>query len=62
LPVRQADLVSEVTGPPKSVAYDVGRRADTPPLSALAEKQGVALHEIYFLQTAKGEYLGCKET
>jgi len=59
LPVRQADLVSEVTGPPKSVAYDVVG-APTRAAVSFAEKQGVALHEIYFLQTAKGEYLAAK--
>jgi glycyl-tRNA synthetase beta chain len=59
LPVRQADVVSEVTGPPKSVAYDaVG--APTRAAVSFAEKQGVALHEIYFLQTSKGEYLAAK--
>jgi glycyl-tRNA synthetase beta chain len=59
LPVRQADVVSEVTGPPKSVAYDaVG--APTRAAVSFAEKQGIALHEIYFLQTAKGEYLAAK--
>src|SRR5215469_16353883 len=46
LPARQADLVSEVTGPPKSVAYDpVG--APTRAAVSFAEKQNVALHEIY---------------
>ena len=56
LPVRQADVVNEVTGPPKSVAYDaVG--APTRAAVSFAEKQGVALHQIYFLQTPKGEYL-----
>jgi glycyl-tRNA synthetase beta chain len=59
LPVRQADVVNEVTGPPKSVAYDaVG--APTRAAVSFAEKQGIALHEIYFLQTAKGEYLAAK--
>src|SRR5258708_20941684 len=61
LPVRQADVVSEVTGPPKSVGYDaVG--APTRAAVSFAEKQGVALHEIYFLQTPKGEYLAAKNT
>jgi len=59
LPVRQADVVSEVTGPPKSVAYDVVG-APTRAAVSFAEKQGVALHEIYFLQTPKGEYLAAK--
>ena len=59
LPLRQTDVVNEVTGPPKSVAYDaVG--APTRAAVSFAEKQGIALHEIYFLQTAKGEYLAAK--
>src|SRR5258708_23986414 len=61
LPIRQADVVSEVTGPPKSVAYDaVG--APTRAAVSFAEKQGIALHEIYFLQTPKGEYVAAKNT
>lgn len=60
LPVRQADIVSEVTGPPKSVAYDsVG--APTRAAVSFAEKQGIALHEIYFVQTPKGEYLAARQ-
>jgi glycyl-tRNA synthetase beta chain len=60
LPERQADVTTEVTGPPKSVAYDaVG--APTRAAVSFAEKQGVALHEVYFLQTPKGEYLAAKQ-
>jgi glycyl-tRNA synthetase beta chain len=59
LPVRQADVVNEVTGPPKSVAYDVVG-APTRAAVSFAEKQGIGLHEIYFLQTPKGEYLAAK--
>ena len=60
LPVRQADVTSEVTGPPKSVAYDaVG--APTRAAVSFAEKQGIALHEVYFQQTPKGEYLAAKQ-
>jgi len=59
LPVRQADAESEVTGPPKSVAYDsVG--APTRAAVSFAEKQGVALDELYFVQTPKGEYVAAK--
>jgi len=58
---RQADVVSEVTGPPKSVAYDsVG--APTRAAVSFAEKQGIALHDVYFVQTAKGEYLAARQT
>lgn len=58
---KQADIVSEVTGPPKSVAYDaVG--APTRAAVSFAEKQGIALHDVYFVQTPKGEYLAAKQT
>ena len=57
---KQSDLELEVTGPPKSVAYDaVG--APTRAAVSFAEKQGVALHEIFFVQTPKGEYLAAKQ-
>ena len=58
---KQEDVVSEVTGPPKSVAYDaVG--APTRAAVSFAEKQGVALHEVFIVQTAKGEYLAARQT
>ncbi|GAC1631411.1 MAG: glycine--tRNA ligase subunit beta [Candidatus Acidiferrum sp.] len=57
---KQADVMNEVTGPPKSVAYDaVG--APTRAAVSFAEKQGIALHDVYFLQTPKGEYLAAKQ-
>jgi glycyl-tRNA synthetase beta chain len=60
LRTKQADVVSEVTGPPKSVAYDsVG--APTRAAVSFAEKQGIALHDVYLLQTPKGEYLAAKQ-
>ena len=60
LPARQADVVNELIGPPKAVAYDpVG--APTRAAVSFAEKQGVALHEVYFVETPKGEYLAAKQ-
>ena len=60
LRTKQADVVSEVTGPPKSVAYDsVG--APTRAAVSFAEKQGIPLHDVYLLQTPKGEYLAAKQ-
>src|SRR6267154_1645213 len=57
---KQADVVSEVTGPPKSVAYDtVGE--PTRAAVSFAEKQGVALHELFLVQTPKGQYLAAKQ-
>jgi len=58
---KQKDVISEVTGPPKSVAYDsVG--APTRAAVSFAEKQGITLHEVYLAQTPKGEYLAAKQT
>jgi glycyl-tRNA synthetase beta chain len=58
---KQADLETEVTGPPKSVAYDnVG--APTRAAVSFAEKHGVALHELITVRTAKGEFIAAKVT
>ena len=60
LPLRQADVEFEVTGPPKSVAYDaVG--APTRAALSFAEKQRVHVSSLYLVQTPKGEYLGAKQ-
>src|SRR5712671_6645660 len=57
---KQADIEIEVTGPPKSVAYDsVG--APTRAALSFAEKQGVHVSGLYLIQTAKGEYLAAKQ-
>jgi glycyl-tRNA synthetase beta chain len=57
---KQADLVTEVTGPPKSVAYDsVG--APTRAAHSFAEKQGLSVYDLYVLKTSKGEYLAGKK-
>jgi glycyl-tRNA synthetase beta chain len=61
LPVKQADLVSEVTGPPKSVAYDAQGQPTRAAVS-FAEKQSIRLVDVYFVQTPKGEYLAAKHT
>jgi glycyl-tRNA synthetase beta chain len=60
LKVKQADVVNEITGPPKSVGYDVVG-APTRAAVSFAEKQGIALHDIYFVHTPKGEYLAAKQ-
>ena len=58
---KQVDLELEVTGPPKSVAYDnVG--APTRAAVSFAEKQGIALHELHTVQTARGEFIAAKVT
>ena len=57
---KQADVLNEVTGPPKSVAYDsVGE--PTRAAHSFAEKQGLALKDLYIVRTPKGEYLGAKQ-
>jgi glycyl-tRNA synthetase beta chain len=61
LPMKQADAVNEVLGPPKSVAYDsVG--APTRAAQSFAEKQGLHVNDLYLVQTPKGEYLAGKQT
>jgi glycyl-tRNA synthetase beta chain len=56
---KQVDVESEVTGPPKSVAYDhVG--APTRAAVSFAEKQGVPLHELHLVETPKGPYVAAK--
>ena len=61
LRAKQADVETEVTGPPKSVAYDsVG--APTRAAQSFAEKQRVHVSDLYLVQTPKGEYLAAKQT
>lgn len=60
LVAKQPDVEIEVTGPPKSVAYDsVG--APTRAALSFAEKQGVHVSGLYLIQTPKGEYLAAKQ-
>jgi glycyl-tRNA synthetase beta chain len=61
LVAKQADIENEVTGPPKSVAYDPGG-APTRAAVSFAERQGVPLHSVYLVQTPKGEYIAAKVT
>jgi glycyl-tRNA synthetase beta chain len=57
---KQVDVEMEVSGPPKSVAYDsVG--APTRAALSFAEKQRVHVNDLYLLQTPKGEYLAAKQ-
>jgi glycyl-tRNA synthetase beta chain len=60
LRAKQADVEAEVTGPPKSVAYDsVG--APTRAAQSFAQKQRVHVSDLYLVQTPKGEYLAAKQ-
>jgi glycyl-tRNA synthetase beta chain len=61
LAARQKSLVSEVTGPPRSVAYDADGR---PTMAAVkfAEKAGVAVERLKIKSTPKGDYLSAAVT
>jgi len=60
LRLRQPDLAREVTGPPKSVAYDnVGR--PTKAAESFAAKQGVPVSKLYVVSTARGEQVAAKQ-
>ncbi|CCO24541.1 glycine--tRNA ligase subunit beta [Maridesulfovibrio hydrothermalis] len=57
----QRKIEEEVSGPPARIAYD----ADGNPTKALqgfAKSQGIALEDIYTLETDKGDYLAAKKT
>jgi len=56
---KQADVENEVTGPPKSVAYD-NAGAPTRAAVSFAEKHGVALHDLLIVKTPKGEYIAAR--
>lgn len=58
---KQPDVELEVTGPPKSVAYDASGAA-TRAAVCFAEKQGVSLHLLHTVQTAKGDFVAAKVT
>jgi glycyl-tRNA synthetase beta chain len=58
--MRQEDITREVTGPPKSVAYDnVGE--PTRAAMSFAEKQGIPVSKLSIVTTPKGEYVAAKQ-
>jgi glycyl-tRNA synthetase beta chain len=58
--LRQEDVTREVTGPPKSVAYDaVGE--PTRAAMSFAEKQGIPVSKLTIVNTPRGEYLAAKQ-
>jgi glycyl-tRNA synthetase beta chain len=58
--LRQEDVTREVTGPPKSVAYDnVGE--PTRAAMSFAEKQGIPVSKLSIVNTPKGDYLAAKQ-
>lgn len=61
LRTRQPDSVEEVTGPPRSVAYDnVGR--PTKAAESFAARQGVPVAKLYTVTTPRGEYVAARRT
>jgi glycyl-tRNA synthetase beta chain len=56
----QVSLMQEITGPPKSVAYDTEGRPTKAALG-FAQKQGVSVEELGYMETSKGEYLTVKK-
>jgi glycyl-tRNA synthetase beta chain len=57
--LRQPDTEREVTGPPKSIAYDnVGQ--PTRAAESFAAKQGIPLSKVFIITTPKGEFLAAK--
>ena len=57
----QQDLIQEIIGPPKNVAYDQEGRP-TKAATGFAQKQGVSVDDLNCIQTQKGEYLYIKRT
>ena len=53
---KQQDMIQEVTGPPKRVAYDEDGRP-TRAAMGFAERQGVSVEELECRETSKGEYV-----
>jgi glycyl-tRNA synthetase beta chain len=54
--LQQEDETREITGPPKSVAFDAAGEPTRAAMS-FAEKQGVAVSKLTLVNTLKGEYL-----
>lgn len=53
---RQEDLVQEITGPPRQVAYDEAGNP-TKAASGFAQKQGVSVEDLKTVETPKGSYV-----
>lgn len=60
LSARQQEVVSEVTGPPVSVAYDAAGQP-TPAAVGFAKAQGVSLETLKVIHTNRGDYLSVRK-
>lgn len=58
--LRQKDVVREVMGPPKSVAYD-NLGEPTRAAMSFAEKQGIPVSKLAIVNTPKGEYVSATQ-
>ncbi len=57
--LRQLDVTREVTGPPKSVAYDA-QGSPTRAAESFAAKQGISVSKLHTVATPRGEYLAAR--
>lgn len=57
---KQKDIVNEITGPPKKVAFDNDHKP-TKAAIGFAQRQGVSVEELECIKTPKGEYLYVKQ-
>ena len=58
--VRQPDQIKEVTGPPKSIAFDTDGKP-TRAAEAFAQKNNVEISKLTTIGTPKGEYLAAQQ-
>jgi glycyl-tRNA synthetase beta chain len=58
--LKQEDVTREITGPPKSVAYD-NMGEPTRAAESFAGKQGVPLSQLTIVATPKGEFVAVKQ-
>jgi glycyl-tRNA synthetase beta chain len=58
--LKQEDMTREVSGPPKAVAFDVAGQPTRAAIS-FAEKQGIPVSKLSFVDTPKGEYVVAKQ-
>src|ERR1700719_4199705 len=58
--LRQEDVRREITGPPKSAAYD-GQNAPTRVAEGFAAKHGVGVEKLFIVNTPRGEYVAVEQ-
>jgi glycyl-tRNA synthetase beta chain len=58
--VKQDDVTREITGPPKSVAFDAAGEP-TRAAESFASKQGVSLSQLSIVATPKGDYVAVRQ-